>query len=149
MDRTNLYGQEIWARRGEAALGVAALEARAALLEARTAILEADSGWIIPAFQGTWGNYGGTQVPARYRKKAGIVHVQGLVNGSNIGTVIFNLPVGYRPAYNTINASVANNAFARVDYEPNGNVSYISGANTAPAGGGTFLSLNFSFPAEQ
>jgi hypothetical protein len=53
----------------------------------------------IPGFNGAWGNFGGNYTPARFRKdQHGTVWLDGLVSAGVIGTSIFTLPVGYRPA---------------------------------------------------
>lgn len=54
-----------------------------------------------PAFQNSWVNVGGTEVPARYRKDAeGFVHIEMCVTAGTGGSVVFTLPVGYRPSHN-------------------------------------------------
>lgn len=59
-----------------------------------------DSGWLTPAYaDGTKDPTAGTKI--RYRKKNGIVYVQGTIgitNYSGSGTVMATLPEGFRPA---------------------------------------------------
>lgn len=52
-----------------------------------------------PAFQNSWNNYSsGTHAVARFRKEgANTVVLSGLVSGGATGTVVFTLPVGFRP----------------------------------------------------
>lgn len=64
-----------------------------------------DTAWHIvgaagePPFQNGWSHYNpGTHPQARFRKDAlGWVHLSGLIKGPTIDTVVFNLPVGFRP----------------------------------------------------
>jgi hypothetical protein len=52
-----------------------------------------------PAFQNSWTNGGGFGESAGFfRDHEGIVHLQGNVHGGTTGSVIFQLPAGYRPA---------------------------------------------------
>jgi hypothetical protein len=51
-----------------------------------------------PAFQNSWVNYSVSTQIAQFRKfPDGRVKLQGYVKGGSTGTVIFTLPVGYRP----------------------------------------------------
>ena len=54
-----------------------------------------------PAFQNSWANTGGGDVPARFKKLGNIVYVQAQVDTGTYtdGTTIFTLPVTYRPDY--------------------------------------------------
>lgn len=61
----------------------------------------------------------------------GRVYLQGRLTNCSLGQVLFTLPVGYRPGKTVALTSQANNAFARVDVYPNGNVSYLVGPATA------------------
>lgn len=49
-----------------------------------------------PAFQTTWVNEVG-QTAASFYKDRGRVYLNGLVKGGGLSTVVFILPVGYRP----------------------------------------------------
>jgi hypothetical protein len=104
------------------------------------------------AFQGptllnSWIDYGAPHAAAAYYKdKEGRVHLRGLIkNGTATpGTVLFNLPAGYRPSTSgqLIFAVISNNSMGRVDVKPNGDVVII----LATAG---FLSLDgISFRAD-
>lgn len=57
--------------------------------------------WISPTLTATWVNYGLGYAPAGYYRDAnGIVHLRGMVkDGAAPTTVLFQLPVGYRPEY--------------------------------------------------
>lgn len=64
--------------------------------------------WKTATLQNGWQNYGGSFAPARYRKdRDGTVYLGGLVKGGPQNSVIFTLPVGYRPAYSLIFATMA------------------------------------------
>lgn len=76
-----------------------------------------------PAFQNSWVNYSaGYQTAAFYKDKSGRVHLRGLVKSGTDGTVIFTLPVGYRPEAISLHTTLSNNAVARVDITSTGNV---------------------------
>lgn len=104
-----------------------------------------DSSWKIPTLINSWVDYDGTVwQSARYRKLSnGMVTIQGLVkNGTGPGVPsgnIFVLPSGYRPAKNLIFATVANNAFGRVDVYADGNVNWSAGGTNG------FVSISVSF----
>lgn len=78
--------------------------------------LGVQEGWHAVTFQNSWVNYGGTFGPASYMKDTmGFVHLRGVIkNGSVGGFPVFNLPVGYRPAYDTSFAVHSNSAFGVV-----------------------------------
>jgi hypothetical protein len=86
-----------------------------------------DSGWQNATLLNGIQNYSlGSYGPAKYRKKDGVVYIQGLVrNGTpTLGTTdIFLLPVGYRPTHRIIlNTLVSGNAIIRIDVLPTGQV---------------------------
>ncbi len=94
--------------------------------------------WKYPVLQGTWLNYdnGAYYAPSRYKKINGIVYLSGLLkNISNSESLIFRLPVGYRPSKVLIFTTRSNQADTRVDVFPDGGVVFITG-NTG------FLSLD-------
>lgn len=113
-----------------------------------------DAAWNVigatgaPAFQNGWGNYGSTWETAGYIRKGGVVYLRGLIGGGTVtsGTVIFNLPVGYRPTSDkhfatTAAASAA--AFALLNVMANGDV------KTNDPFSNTWASLaNISFPID-
>jgi hypothetical protein len=81
-------------------------------------------------FQNSWVNYGGGLAPAAYYKDPfGRVHIRGLVKNGTAGTVMFTLPVGYRPTYRAAVATVANSAIAMIYVEPNGDMGASFGSN--------------------
>lgn len=104
-----------------------------------------DTGWIEASLQNSWVQYdAGTHIRARYRKKAGIVYVQGLVKNGTIttGTVIFTLPAEHRPAGYLVSVQQGDLGLNRVDVYPNGDVVCIA------VSGNGYLSVNFTFPAD-
>jgi len=85
-----------------------------------------DSGWQNAVLLNGIENYSGSYGDAKYRKKDGIVFIQGLVrNGTPTGsqTEIFTLPIGYRPDKILIlNTLVSGNTIVRIDIFPTGQV---------------------------
>lgn len=83
-----------------------------------------------------WSNNGNTaqwpQSVAGYRKHAdGTVELTGLVNGGVVGTNIFNLPAGYRPANQKaipVVSAANGDTIAFIKVQPNGNVLFSAGA---------------------
>jgi hypothetical protein len=52
-----------------------------------------------PQFMNGWSNYGIDFATAGFYKDVqGVVHLKGLINGSNDGTAVFFLPPGFRPS---------------------------------------------------
>lgn len=67
--------------------------------------IETQQTWQAPTLLNSWANYGsGYNDVGYYKDSLGRVHFKGLIkNGTTAaGTVLFNLPVGYRPAQNYI-----------------------------------------------
>lgn len=87
---------------------------------------------IAPTLQNSWTNYGTAYQGAGYWKdKCGVVHLCGLIKGGTTAaeTVIFALPVGYRPATSEKFFAVSMNAICVIDVYGTGNVAIKSGAN--------------------
>lgn len=105
--------------------------------------------WNTPTFQNSWVNFGSGFSAAAYKKdNMGTVHLKGVVKSGTVGTDIFTLPAGYRPAesrmFRTItNTGVGNDVIGRADIYGNGEVKHIQGGNTY------FVLDGISFPAEQ
>lgn len=87
----------------------------------------------VTTFYENWVNYGSPYGPARYFKdRFGIVRLEGLVHGGTVGEihVIFILPTGYRPAYDSnFAASAGGNGFGRIRIKSTGEVQAIAGDN--------------------
>lgn len=103
--------------------------------------LDVDSGWKYPTFQNGWSNYSGYEV-ARYRKRNGIVYVNGLVKDGSIGT-IFTLESGFRPPARLIMSglSASNTGVGRFDIHTDGRIEAQTGVNP------NWLSINTHFAA--
>lgn len=109
---------------------------------ASTSPYNLSNGW-------TWYNSPGYGIP-QYTKQDGIVTVKGLIkNGTNTnGTVIANLPVGYRPIkkmiFPALGAASGNGGHTRLDVATNGNITIEGGIPPV-----AYLSLDsISFIAE-
>ena len=106
----------------------------------------ADTGWVALPFGGTWANLGGGYKVAQYRRKNGVVYVDGVVKDGAIGPgqLIATLPVGFRPAAYIMRTVWANGAARSVEIAPDGRIvvgdTSVSNLRT---------SLGFSFVAEQ
>lgn len=85
-----------------------------------------DSGWQNASLLNGIQNYGSTYQNARYRKKDGVVFIEGLVRfGTPTGsqTDIFILPSGYRPSKRIIlNTIKSGNVMTRIDVLSSGHV---------------------------
>jgi hypothetical protein len=80
--------------------------------------------WCTLPLQNGWLPYAGYSAP-RYTKAAdGVVSIKGLIYGgtTTAGTVIANLPPGYRPLQGLLMGIAANGSAGRVDITPTGNI---------------------------
>ena len=90
-----------------------------------------DSGWIaVTSFSASWVNFGSIYQDAAYRKIGNQVFLRGLVKDGTIGSAIFTLPTGYRPADTVLMSTISNNAAGRVDVASTGNVACTLGNNS-------------------
>jgi len=81
-------------------------------------------------FSGTWTNFGsGYNDAGYYKDPLGRVHLRGLVKSGTIGTGIFTLPSGYRPASIEVHAIASNAAFGYIDISTAGVVRPLVGNN--------------------
>lgn len=89
-------------------------------------------GWINATYQNGWvSNDAAAFNAASYRQDAdGTVHIRGLVRSGTLGTTIFNLPAGMRPARTVIRVSQGANVTSRIDILPSGNVIASLSSNT-------------------
>lgn len=86
--------------------------------------------FIAPTLLNSWVNYGGGYNDAGYYKDAfGIVHLRGLIKDGTVTSPAFLLPSGCRPRTQEALATMANDAFARVDVLADGNVTPKVGSN--------------------
>jgi len=81
-----------------------------------------DSGWLQAALINGFTNYGSNFQIARFRKKNGVVHVEGLIKGGGPSVPIFVLPPGFWPENKLIFSSIGNNSLARINIDANGEV---------------------------
>lgn len=101
-----------------------------------------------PGFLNSWANFGATWQGARFWKDPmGLVHLEGLVAGGATATVIFTLPVGYRPSAGVLFGSdMSATVHARIDVESDGDVV----ARFGTGGTNVYVSLSgISFRQEQ
>lgn len=108
-------------------------------------------GWTNLPLQNTWAFIGNANhaTPQYTKATDGIVSLKGMIRRSvnDDGTVIAQLPPGYRPKEQLLTSCVAFGAFCRIDIRPNGEIVDTLSPNTGPGG---WLSLdNISFMAEQ
>lgn len=104
------------------------------------------SSWTNLPLSNGWVVYSGSFTPPSYTKTAdGVVTVRGLIKSGTVtaGTVLANLPVGYRPAERQIYTGNALDAYSRIDVLANGDIQL-------RAGNASFTSLDsITFIAEQ
>lgn len=86
----------------------------------------------------------GSWSPGQYRRDAsGTVYLAGLIGTAAAGTILFTLPVGFRPAYRCMFQCCGSNAQILIEVNSNGAV------RTASPSGNDFLSLeNIQFKAD-
>ncbi|ALN78612.1 hypothetical protein [Lysobacter antibioticus] len=79
--------------------------------------------WQVPTLNAPWTNYGDVFASAGYRRDGGRVQLRGLVKAGAGGTVIFVLPLGFRPPAQQIYTAVSDSsAPTRIDVKTNGEV---------------------------
>ena len=113
------------------------------------------SGWTLvsgkpvtfaPTLLNSWVNYGEGFAPVKYWKGPdNMVHIGGLIkNGVTAdNTIIFTLPIGYRPGAKEIFTVTQNNAIGRIDIDHDGNVLVtLAGAEFTSLSGISFLAEN-------
>ena len=111
----------------------------------KTEIIE---DWNAPALLNSWVNYNAaTHQPAGYyRDPLGVVHVRGTIKDgtATAGTVLFQLPIGYRPTKFVFLPIVHNGAWGFVYVTASGNVTLGMGVTN------TYVTLDgLYFRAEQ
>lgn len=86
--------------------------------------------WIAPALLNSWVFAGAPANPAGYYKdKFNVVHLRGCVKNGVIGSVIFNLPVGYRPVYKEYHSVISSDRYGEIWVFANGDVQTRVGVN--------------------
>lgn len=92
--------------------------------------------WIAPTFSGTWVNYGSPYENVGYTRDANRrVHLRGMTKSGTVGTSVFTLASGYRPANDEIFPVASNDAFGEVIVKADGTVVVF-------VGDATFVSLS-------
>ena len=99
-----------------------------------------------PTLLNSWVNHGEGFAPVKYWKGPdNLVHIGGLIkNGVTAdNTIIFTLPIGYRPGAKEIFTVTQNNAIGRIDIDHKGNVLVkLAGAGFTSLYGISFLAEN-------
>lgn len=98
------------------------------------------SVWTGFSFGSGWTNYGGFSLGS-FKKVGDVVFLRGLVQRvSGVGTIISNLPAGFRPLATELFDVITDAGQGRVDIDSSGNMTLISGGTAWVA----FSGLNFS-----
>ena len=93
----------------------------------RTGQVADQQAWQAPTLLNSWVNYAGTFATVGYMKDTlGFVHLKGVIKTgtTTIGTVLFTLPAGYRPAEDSYYPGVVTTSGGSGTFQiaPNGNV---------------------------
>ncbi|MGH8080135.1 MAG: hypothetical protein ACREP7_06130 [Lysobacter sp.] len=88
------------------------------------AVADARKGaWGVPTLNAPWTNFGDVFAPAGYRKDGSRVQLRGVIKGGTGGTVVFVLPVAFRPSAQLIMTTLSDaGAPTRIDIRANGEV---------------------------
>ena len=96
-----------------------------------SAQIKDQEAWVAPTLLNSWVNYGGTASTVGYMKDSmGFVHLKGLVKTGSPGTVVFNLPAGYRPGSYLRIAIIASGTYGNLDIQTSGDVTPTVGSST-------------------
>lgn len=99
--------------------------------------------WTNLSLQNGWVAYGGFSTPQYTKGSDNIVQLKGLIRSgtTNNGTIVANLPAGFRPKERTLLAGLCNpQVYCRTDVLPNGNVElYLSNSGWTSLDNITFL----------
>ena len=86
--------------------------------------------WITPTLLNGWVNNSG--VISRFKRDAmGVVWCELFINGGNTSSIIFNLPIGYRPSQSLFITGNASGVVSQIIILPGGDVVHSVGANTS------------------
>lgn len=117
-------------------------DARVEELEQDVKNIVTQEAWITPTLLNGWLTSDGYTI-GYYKDTLGIVRIKGKVKSGQVPSVIFSLPVGYRPKQNTYFAGIANDAFSFIYVASSGSV-------IVQTGGNFYVDLStISFRAEQ
>ena len=98
-----------------------------------SAQIESQQVWQVPTLQNGWVDYSAAYEQTAYMKDSlGFVHVRGCMkNGTTtLGTLLFTLPAGYRPARAAYLPCSNLTTYAGCEITAGGLVNFISGNNT-------------------
>lgn len=101
-----------------------------------------DTMWQPLSMTNGWVQYDTAFAPPRYRRKNGVVYLQGLIRGGATGAGVGILPEGFRPNYALLMSNQNDLGAGRFDVWPDGNVIHRSG-------GTSYFSIDCSFPIDQ
>lgn len=89
------------------------------------------SGGSAPAFQNSWANSTGNARLAFRQREVGVVDIHGTVTGGSSTSVIFTLPVGYRPSAGSYPPGISEGGVAaQISIDPAGTVTATFGSGT-------------------
>lgn len=113
-----------------------------------------------PALQNGWLWYGAPYPPPRFCRRGGVVYIQGMVKTGTLNSVIFTLPVGFRPdsqlllsaiggTFNT-GAASAGTAHTHAISQQGGRLDILANGDVLQVGAATngWQSIFVSFPAD-
>ncbi len=88
------------------------------------------AAWTLVTYQNGWSDFGFESPVSYYKDLLGIVHLRGVCGGTTL-SVIFTLPVGYRPPYNAyfIATDASGTNIQRIKIFPDGSVYAMNGAS--------------------
>lgn len=110
-----------------------------------TAVPAGQQAWQAPTLLNGWTNYDATTWdPVGYMKDSlGFVHLRGFVKGGTIstGTIVFKLPVGYRPEKSSYFCTGTNNSGSSTSWQvsSNGDVIILYGGSSSYCSIGTLI----------
>lgn len=93
-----------------------------------------EASWITPVLGNSWVAFGAPHPPLQYQIFGVVVRMRGFIKSGTINTVIFNLPVGYRPSAQLLFPANSSGGYAAVTVDTTGNVevnAYETGASNA------------------
>lgn len=91
-----------------------------------------DSGWVTPTLINGWTQGTGMNLLRYRRNAAGMVSIQGTPYGGSEGSVIFNLPEGFRPLYTVVLPGAHWSEPLRLFVYPDGRVLFHEGYEPEP-----------------
>lgn len=94
--------------------------------------IEAQQAWVSMTLQSGWSDYDSNHSPATYMKDSlGFVHLRGLIKNGTVGSIITNMPVGYRSTKHMHWGSMSAGSFAVLRLDINGNLTSSNYSSTS------------------